>query len=73
VNENQREAMKEYISTLPPVMPDNIRQIRHQIKSMDLDQVIDDVRLLRRLDRIEVPIGRKSNEVKAKFKIGDKK
>jgi hypothetical protein len=72
MTDKQREEIVDYIENRPQIMPGSIRQIRFQIKGIDLDQVIEDVEILNKLSSIKVPIGRKSNEVKAGFRVKEK-
>ena len=43
-------------------MPSTIKHIRHVISKIDLDEMIDDVYLLKTLQRLEMTIGRTKEE-----------
>jgi hypothetical protein len=53
-------------------MPGGIRQVRFRVKQMDLGQMEKDIKLLRKLDKIKVPIGRKGKNVPAKMTVRQK-
>ena len=72
LNKDQRKAIKGYMTNPSDAMPGGVRQVRHRLKGMDLDEITSDVDLLRRLDAMVIPIGRKSGEVAAKFKVRQK-
>ena len=71
LNDEQREAVKNYVSARkrPRVMPGNILQIRMRVKAIDFDQMQEDIKLLKKLGAIKVPIGRKAGDVKAKLTV----
>ena len=76
--EEEREKIKEYMKNLPERMPGRIRRMRHWLFKTDLDEMESDIKLLRVLKELEVPIGRTKGEgwsdQRGKFvvrKIGD--
>ncbi|KKN15931.1 hypothetical protein LCGC14_0980940 [marine sediment metagenome] len=62
LTDKQREKIKAYIEELPERMPGTIRGIRHVVSKIDLQQMLDDVYLLKTLQGLEMPIGRSKGE-----------
>ena len=66
---SQRQAIEDYLRVLPRAMGTDIRQLRLKAKLLDLDAMESDIALLRRLIALDPPIGRKSVDVLASFRI----
>ena len=56
--EEEREVIRDYIENLPERMPGRVRRMRHWLFKTDLDEMELDIKLLRVLKELEVPIGR---------------
>ena len=62
LTKEQRQKIKDYIDVLPEKMPQTIKMIRHVLSKVDLDEMIDDIYLLKTLKHLEMPIGRTKGE-----------
>ena len=69
LNDEQREAIKDYLKERPNAMSPQIRQIRLRAKKLDFDVMASDMELLRRLAALKIAKGRKALDVKAKFNV----
>ena len=73
LNEEQRQAIEDYLKKRPSAMSSQIRQIRLRAKRLEKKQGFDvmksDIELLRRLATLKIPKGRKALDVKAKFSV----
>lgn len=67
--DSQRQAIEDYLRVLPRAMGADVRQLRLKGKLLDLDAMEYDIVLLRRLIALDPPIGRKSLDVLASFRI----
>jgi len=66
---SQRQAIEDYLREMPSAMGNDIRQLRLKSKLLDLEAMEYDIALLRRLIALKPPIGRKSVDVLASFRI----
>ncbi len=66
---SQRQAIEDYLRDLPSAMGADIRGLRLKSRKLNLDAMEYDIALLRRLIALEPPIGRKSLDVLASFRI----
>ena len=66
---SQRQAIEDYLRDLPSAMGNDIRQLRLKTRHLNLDAMEYDIALLRRLIALDPPIGRKSADVLAAFRI----
>lgn len=66
---SQRQAIEDYLRDLPSAMGADIRQLRLKAKLLNLGAMEYDIALLKRLIALEPPIGRKSVDVLASFRI----
>lgn len=62
LTEKQRGEIKTYIEVLPERMSSTIKQIRHTLSKIDLEEMETDIDLLKSLQNLEVPIGRSKGE-----------
>lgn len=62
LTEKQRKAIKAYIEDLPDRMPSIIKQIRHTLSKIKIEEMESDIDLLRTMENLEVPIGRSKHE-----------
>jgi len=62
LTEAEREIIRGYLEHLPERMPGRVRRMRHLLYRSDLDSMESDVKLLRALKGLEVPIGRTKGE-----------
>ena len=62
LTEEEREIIRDYLENLPDRMPGRVRRMRHSLYRSDLDEMESDVKLLRILKELEVPIGRAKGE-----------
>ena len=62
LSEKERETIREYMQNLPERMPGRVRRMRHWLFKTDLDEMESDIKLLRALKELEVPIGRTKGE-----------
>ena len=72
LSDRQREEIKTYLGEMPRAMPDYVRGIRAACKKIDLEQIEEDLKLVRILTDLELPIGRRKNNYQdqmAKFVI----
>jgi len=72
LSDRQREEIKAYFGDLPRAMPDYVRGIRAACKKIDLKQIEEDLKLVRILVDLELPIGRRKNNYQdrmAKFVV----
>ena len=60
--EKEREVIRDYIENLPERMPGRVRRMRHWLFKTDLEEMESDIKLLRVLKELEVPIGRTKGE-----------
>ncbi len=60
--EEEREVIRDYIENLPERMPGRVRRMRHWLFKTDLEEMESDIKLLRVLKELEVPIGRTKGE-----------
>lgn len=67
LNEEQREAIEEYLRDRPSAMSAQVRQIRLRAKKLDFVAMQEDMTLLERLAKLRLPKGRKSADVMASF------
>ncbi len=58
LDEEEREIIRDYMENLPERMPGRVRRMRHWLGKSDLAEMESDIRLLRSLKELEVPIGR---------------
>lgn len=72
LSDGQREAVKDYVTNRRQNMPGGIRSIRHRLKFLDFDEMEEDILLLRKLNTMKIPIGRKAKEVPAKLVVRQK-
>ena len=72
LNDNQRQAIEDYIENRPNVMTSQIRQLRLRVKKLDYDQMSSDLELLGRLRDLKIPKGRKAKDVAAGFTVVQK-
>jgi len=54
--------IRNYIENLPERMPGRVRRMRHWLFKTDLEEMESDIKLLRVLKELEVPIGRTKGE-----------
>ena len=73
LNDEQREAIKDYLRDRPSAMSSTIRQIRLRAKRLVANETFGameaDIELLRRLAALKIAKGRKALDVKAKFNV----
>uniref|UniRef100_A0A6M3M2N0 Uncharacterized protein n=1 Tax=viral metagenome TaxID=1070528 RepID=A0A6M3M2N0_9ZZZZ len=69
LNDEQRQAIEDYLRERPNAMSSQIRQIRLRAKKLDFEAMESDMELLRRLGALKVPKGRKALDVKASFTV----
>ena len=69
LNDVQRQAIKHYIEKKPTLMGGKIRQLRMKVKTLDFDQMIADIALLRQLKELKIPKGRRGGDVVAGFTV----
>lgn len=62
LTEKQRKAIKAYIEDLPDRMPSIIKQIRHTLSKIKIEEMESDIDLLKTMEKLEVPIGRSKHE-----------
>ena len=72
LNDEQRQAIEDYIEHRPKIMSSQIRQLRLRVKKLDYEQMLSDVALLRRLKDLRIPKGRKAKDVAAGFTVVQK-
>ena len=72
LNDDQRQAIEDYLEFRPNIMTPQIRQIRLRVKKLDYEQMLYDVALLRRLKDLRIPKGRKAKDVAAGFMVVQK-
>lgn len=72
LNDDQRQAIEDYIEHRPNIMTSQIRQIRLRVKKLDYERMLSDVALLRRLRDLKIPKGRKAKDVAAGFTVVQK-
>ena len=58
LTEEERGIIRDYLENLPERMPGRVRRIRHLLYKSDLDEMGSDIKLLKALKGLEVPIGR---------------
>lgn len=73
LNDEQRQAIEDYLKNRPSAMSSTIRQIRLRAKRLVANKVFDamtsDIELLKRLASLKIPKGRKALDVKASFTV----
>lgn len=69
LNDEQRQAIKNYLRKRPNAMSSQIRQIRLRAKKLDFEVMESDMELLKQLAALKIPKGRKSLNIPASFKI----
>ena len=69
LNDVQRKAIEHYLEKKPTLMGGKIRQLRMKVKTLDFDQMIADIALLRQLKELKIPKGRRSGSVVAGFTV----
>jgi len=62
LTEKQRKAIKVYIEELPERMPSIIKQIRHTLSKINLEEMESDIDLLKTMENLKVVIGRSKHE-----------
>lgn len=70
LNDEQREAIEEYLRDRPNAMSPQVRQIRLRAKRLDFNAMQEDIKLLERLAMLKLPKGRKSADMLAVFRVG---
>jgi hypothetical protein len=73
LNDVQRQAIKHYLEKKPTLMGGKIRQLRMKVKTLDFDQMIIDIALLRQLKELKIPKGRRGGDVVAGFTVKQSK
>ena len=69
LNDEQRDAINEYLDERPSAMSPQIRQIRLRAKRLDFTAMREDLELLERLANLRIPKGRKSADLEAHFTV----